>query len=181
MRRLSAGRTHRGRKVQSEGQYVVRAKTRIYVPERVEGAYHQARANEQDQRQRHFHRDQDALRAAPSPAAAPAFFERFRQTPPRNLQRRSQPRQRPGAQRNGEREEQHAAVQPDFVRARQRRRQRAQRGLCAPGGKQQSQRAARQRQQRALSQQLTEQPPLARAQRSANGEFARPAGGARQQ
>ena len=86
-----------------------------------------------------------------------------------------------GDEGRGEGEGDNPPVDADILRPRNSDRQLSQQRLRQRRRQQQAGDAAQQRQQHAFEDQLSQQSPRARAHRSADGKFATPAFGARQQ
>jgi len=116
---LSCGRGERD----VEGQYVMRIKSWVDVPELHQAANQQSGAGQKNQCHRHFDNHKSVLGAMMSPTyVAGAFFERGVQVLPGSSQRRNQAEEQAGDRGDHQREEQNAVVQPDFLCTWQRRR-----------------------------------------------------------
>src|SRR5581483_8832444 len=100
--------------------------------EREQAARHDGGAHQQYQRQRDFADDEQSTGAEANRAfVATAFFQRFVEIRSASAERGNATRQDAGDQRTTDREQQHAGVNRDFIRARHLIRQQ-------PGAKRQA-------------------------------------------
>src|SRR2546425_896154 len=148
---------------------------------------HQTGANEQHQGERELgHRQR-----APQPAATRAgprrlraLLQALRKIRAGGSDGRRQPKKDTGQHRHREREQQHVRIllNPHHTEnlASDARWDQARHHLHAPGSKQQSRHAARQRQGHTLHQKLADEPPAASAQNSAHSHLTRARRSARQ-
>ena len=145
-----------------------------YVAQRRERADHQARADQQHQRERHLGDDERVARAMTLPAGAggaSAAAKRRFDPWTRIFEHRNRAKQQARCQRQRQREQQHRAVDGDLVDPRdvagRERHQHSQRadGHAEPGG------AAKQTEHEALDQQLARDLRASGAQRRPDGQL----------
>ncbi len=160
------------RRAHGQRQEVARLEAEVGLLQADEAAQQQARADEQHERDGDLRDDQKAARtpdARLGGSAAPRLLEREVEVGLRDLQPRQQSHQQTRRQRDERREGQHPHVHTRLVEPREPQpfgHEREQ-GFDAPQGQHDPERAARQRQQNALREQLPHDPPARRAERRA--------------
>ena len=167
-----------------EHQQPVGRHTNIDAAEIDEGPQQDARAREEHQRQGNLGDDQRLARdglARSAGKAAAGLAHRIRQVAAGGVQRRRQPADDAGQRRDRQREQQHRRVERDlgFIGNRVRRHERQDRREPRVSQRR-ADHAGGQRQEQALGEQLSNQPPPARAERHADGHLALPRARARQ-
>ena len=153
------------------------AEPRLDPAHRLEGADHQARADEEHQRQRHLDDGQgvagDVAVAACTRVAA-ARAQRFSQADAAALEHRNRPEGEAGGNGEDQREEHRRAIDRDQIEARQPGRREAQHQLDRAGGQTETGGAAEDGQQQALGQHLAGQAAAPGADGRADGKLLGP-------
>jgi hypothetical protein len=150
----------------------------IDLRESHEAARQQHGADQQHHREGGFRRQQHIADSRAGAAAEPAggravsTAQRFRQAEAGPAKRRNQPGHHGGNDRHGGRERHHRRIEPDRLEARQPDRRERGRQADQRGGKGQTERPARRRQQQALRQQLPRQPSASGAERGSERQLA---------
>ena len=173
--------------VQLERQHVLPVESELNRRQIRKRPQKQAGRDQDQQRDGDLRNHQDAAQAEaakPVPArfAGPRFLERRHEVHPRRLERRSKPEQHARQKRERGHHGQHVPVQfgaqsEVLVSIRQQQSQETD----SPDGERDTQRAAQQRQQDALGEELADDPKPSGAQAQPECNFALPGGRARQQ
>src|SRR5439155_9638214 len=128
----------RRRQGQIESKDVMGIKSWIDPPKARQTANRQSSADQQHDRQRHLHHNENCLRAwARATGAAPTFLQRFVQVLMGSLERGRESEKHTRKNRYNQREEQNARIHAHAVCSRKRLRQNLQRGLRSPECKEQ--------------------------------------------
>ena len=180
--RIAAGRRGRlgGRERQLEAQRVARDEAGVDAPEARDGAEHEAGADEEDERGRHLDDDEDALGAAARPHAT-AAPQRVVEVGAAREEHRHEAEEEPGGERDRHRHGEDAPVDADGGGARKIERQEREDGARAPGGDEEPEPAAEEREEKALGEELPEEPLAPGAEGDADRELAGPAARAREE
>src|SRR6202041_808946 len=137
------------------------------------------RPDQKPQRHGDFCYEKNTLRSvARATRAAPTLFQCGLHVELRRSQCRGKSEENSRKQRNPERKEKHARVNPHLLSARKRVRNETENSLRSPGRYQQSQRPTSQSDQRAFGQKLPQHPSSACAQSGPDREFPSAASGA---
>ena len=146
----------------------------LHLAHRLEGAHHQPRADQQDDRQGDLGDHERVARAVAFAAvarAAAAFLERGRQPRAREAQHGNEAEEDTREERDAQREGQHDGVDADLVEARQVLRPDCREQADAGRGEPEAAETAEEAEREALGQQFGGQPPPARAERRADGQL----------
>ena len=178
----------RARHRHAHRQHVRGIEAGINRAQRERGADEQRRSDEQDERQRDFDDNEDRSRLVlpeAGPRSAGALLERRREIGARGVERGDQAEDDAGGERDANRERQYAHVHRHeravAADARQSGRVDRQERADARDAENHSEHAAGEREDDALGQELTHDASPARANRSANRDFAAAPGRSHQQ
>ncbi len=160
-----------------EGRRSFQRKSGIDALEGRHGAEHQAGADEQDERERDLGDDEQIAQPSavrrPRAAAVHGAGQR-RRVGPGGGDRGAESEEDAGRDRDGEREDQDAAVDRDRCRLGEAQRKNPDEQVEAPRRERHSQQSSRAREQDALGQQLTEDASAGGAEGDAQGDLAAP-------
>ena len=157
-------------RVDAEEQQVLRVEADVHVAEVGERPQEQAGADQQDERDRDLHGEEDLARpAARADDAAARFLERRVHVHAGAAQRRQDAEDQPGQAADGEHEREHTPVEGA------RHVGGARQQLLAPVADDDAEGAAERRQQQAFRQELAYQPPARRAERQPHRQLLLPA------
>ena len=157
---------------------MLRVEARVDPGQPAEAAHQEARPDQQHHRERHLGDDQRAAQPGVR-GGAPHVLEQHVHRGIRGPQRRENAEAHAGQERDGAGEAEGEKVEVDLLAARQVRQQRSER-VEAPGRERDADRAAGERQEGALGEELPHHAPAAGAERDADGDLALPRGGARE-
>ena len=170
------------RQIEAETQDAFVGEPRLDLLQTVKAPQQQPGASQHHQGQRHL-RDHQSL-AQPGPPAgrtARRVLESVMQFGPTGLPRRGQSEEYAGQQGDPGRERQYDGIEADLRRAWNGVAAHGQNQTHAAPGKQQPKRAAHDGQEHTLGEQLPDDPPSARPQRRAHGQFLLSRGATREQ
>ena len=163
------------RRLHARREHAVGVESRIDVLQAHEAANQETRADEQNQRQRHFRDDEPAENAPrPRPAAVAAAFAKRLIDRARRHDRRHEAEDQARGEGDGHRHGEHRQVERDLIESRHRYAIGNERDQPAVKRKRQRQPgdAARGAEQQALAEQLREETPASRTERGADAELA---------
>ena len=163
----------RFRQTDAESERVRRIGADVRALQILEAPHHQARANEQNKRERDFRDDESVAHALTlgTAARATAFLEHIDQPRTRNLQRGHQTENDTRDNSYSEREREDAPVEIKVDPIRNFVRQGAQHQIDAPDGEDQTERAAGHADNDAFGEKLTHDLRPGRANRQANARL----------
>ena len=165
------------------GEHVVRVETGVDAQHLDEAADEQSRGDQQHQTDGGFGDDQpivEEIAAAPAGHTTGAFAKRQRGIEARHAPRRDQSEEEAGQNGNRDGESQNGRVDGDLVEARQFLGHEPDQQVENPGGEENTERAAREREQQGFEQDLAHDGESAGADGGAQGHFGSAPGGARQ-